>query len=239
MMLGPVRREPVATIEGSQGLRRDQILEFTVLVVLYLLQMVNAEMLRRAIRAHAAWQRNHSLLARLVALITDTVHPWAMLLIGLWLLLLAAAILLRRRLPRWSFDALGLWFAIRLVLEFLIINVLVFEPALVAPGVLLGQIVLYLPFFVLCWGWFLHRIDWVGRPSPGEMVHLLDTDPSRGVSRFDYFHSAINTLLNKGKPTIIGVSRTGRIAMLIFNGMLLCLYTVAFARILQLTRAVF
>lgn len=123
-------------------------------------------------------------------------------------------------------------------MEFLIINVLIFEPALVPPGVLLGQIVLYLPFFVVCWGWFFHRLDWVGRLETGEMIRLNDTDPGRGVSRFDDFHSAINSLLNKGKPTIAGVNRSGRIAVLMFNGMVLALYAVALTRILQLSRAV-
>lgn len=226
-------------VNGSvQELRRDQGLEFLVLLILYLLQMVNAEMLRHAIGASPAWQQSASVLAVIVAVITSRVHPLAMVVLGLWLLLLAAAIVQRRRLPRWSLDGLGLWFSLRLVVEFPIINLLVFRPSLVAPGVLLGQIVLYLPYFVLCWGWFFHRLDWVGRPRAGQVLLLNDAEPNRGVSRFDYFHSAINTLLNKGKPTITGVSRTGRIAVLVFNSMLLGLYAAAFARILQLTRAV-
>ena len=107
-----------------------------------------------------------------------------------------------------------------------------------AHGVLLGQIVLYLPYFVVCWGWFFHRLDWVGRGQPGQILQLTDLSPTHELGRFDYFHSAINTLLNKSKPTIAGVSRRGRIAVLIFNGMVLGLYTVAFTRILQLTKVV-
>lgn len=124
----------------------------------------------------------------------------------------------------------------RLVLEFFTINLLIFTPSLVAPTVLLGQIVLYLPFFVLGWGWIFYRLDWVGRDQAGIVIQLNDADTVRGVSRFDYFHAAINTLLNKGKPMITGVSRSGRIVVLIFNGMLLGLYAVAFTRILQLAK---
>jgi len=50
--------------------------------------------------------------------------------------------------------------------------------------------------------------------------------------------SAINMLLNKGKQTISGVNRTGRLAVLAYMGMLLALYAVALARILQLSRSV-
>jgi|LakMenEpi03Aug12_release.lakeMendotaPanAssembly.Ray.scaffolds.fasta_scaffold1515733_3 hypothetical protein len=49
---------------------------------------------------------------------------------------------------------------------------------------------------------------------------------------------AIHTLLNKGKPTSSGITRSGRIAVLIVNGLWLGLDTVAFARILQFIKAV-
>lgn len=220
---------------GSQ--RRDQRLEWLLLLLLYLMQVLNAEMLRRAIAANSTWQQSRSSIIRFVEVVTLGVHPWAMVVFGLWLGVMGLVLLRRHPLPRWSFDGLGMWFCLRLLVEFLIINMLIFEPALVAPGVLLGQIVIYLPFFVLSWGWFFHRLDWVQTSQPGLRIQLNDANPSKGVGRFDYFHSAINTLLNKGKPTITGVSRSGRIAVLIFNGMLLALYTVAFARILQLTKA--
>lgn len=229
---------PLASITQSRCTRRDQILEFSLLVLLYLLQMVNAEMLRRAIGIDPAWDQASTVVADFVRFVTDRLHPWVMLLLGVWLLVMSVRIVRHRFLPRWTFDGLGLWFCLRLVVEFLIINLLIFQPSLVEPGVLLCQIVLYLPFFVLSWGWFFHRLDWVGRSEAGKMLRLNDMDPSEAVRRFDYFHSAINTLLNKGKPTITGVSRQGRVAVLVFNSMLLALYTVAFARILQLTKAV-
>ena len=220
------------------GGRRDQLLEFTVLVALYLLQVVNAEMLRRAIGFDGIRHLRPTPVTLFVEVVANDLHPLAMAIFGVLLVVMAVRITRAQRLPRWMFDALGLWFSVRLVLEFLTINLLIFQPSLVAPGVLLGQIVLYLPFFVLSWGWIFHRLDWVGRDQAGSVLQLNDADPVRGVSRFDYFHSAINTLLNKGKPMITGVSRTGRIAVLMFNGMLLGLYAVAFARILQLTKAV-
>lgn len=178
-----------------------------------------------------------SVLTHDVSFVTLLVHPWAMLILGVWLLWMALAILLQRLLPRWSFEGLGLWFGLRLSLEFLIINLLIFAPRLVAPGVLLGQIVLYLPFFIFWWGWFFHRLDWFGRSTAGQVLQLIDAHEVAGLSRFDDFVSAINSLLSKGRPTIIAISGTGRIAVLIHNGMALTLDAVAVAPVPQLTKA--
>ena len=66
-----------------------------------------------------------------------------------WLVGMALCIALDRRLPRWTSDGPGLWFSLRLVLEFSIISGLIFKTSLVQPGVLLGQIVVFLPFIAI------------------------------------------------------------------------------------------
>lgn len=220
---------------------RAQIKELAVLALLYLLQISNAEMLRHAtggFEARMAGSASGKLVADWARLQANQVHPVAMVVCGVWLT--AMAVLLGRGLllPRWSLDGPGLWFSLRLLLEFVTINSLVFEGSKVAPGVLLGQIVLYLPYFAITWGWIFQRLDWVGQSQPGLVVKLNDADPNKNITGFDYYHSSINTLLNKGKPTIVGVSRTGRMLVLTYLGMLISLYAVAFTRILQLTRAV-
>lgn len=221
--------------ERRQG-RRQQRSELLTLVALYLLQVGNAEMLRRAT---AGGHGGDSLMIQAAFLLANRIHPVAMVVVGSWLALLGLALLRGCRLPRWAFDAPGLWFCLRLALEFLTINGLIFtKTGQVSSAVLLGQIVLYLPYFVLAWGWIFQRVDLVAGDAPGRMVLLADADPSRGISAFDYHHSSVTTLLNRSKPTISGVSRRGRVLVLIHQLMLTALYAVAFARILQLTRAV-
>lgn len=211
--------------------------EWGVLVGLYSLSSFNAEMLRRAAGSDRSLQTADSLFAEAARLISDHIHP-VMMVIGIgWLLAMAIRLGQGHQLKQWIFDIPAFWFCLRLIAEFLIINGLIFQPSLVQPGVLLGQIVVFLPFFVISWGWILHRLDWIDREQPGTVVQLTDIAPGAQASRFDYFHSTINTLINKGKPSIIGVSRKGRIVVLCFNAMLLCLYAVAFTRILQLTKA--
>lgn len=93
--------------------------------------------------------------------------------LGVWLVLLAAAIVGGRKPARWSFDVPGLWLAPRLVLEFLIINVLIFRPSLLPPGELPGRIEVYLPYFVIMWGWVFHRLDWVYRSQPCQLIQVF------------------------------------------------------------------
>jgi hypothetical protein len=220
--------------------RRAQAKELAVLALLYLLQTVNAEMLRRA-AGSLDRQLTGTASGRLVAdwalIQADHVHPVAMLVCGIWLAALALALGRGRRPPRWTLDGLGVWFSLRLLAEYLTINGLIFEGSKVEPGVLLGQIVLYLPYFVITWGWIFHRLDLVNQDQPGRIVVLSDADQARGISAFDYYHASISTLLNKGKPTIAGVSRTGRLLVLLYLAMVLGLYALTFARILQLTRS--
>lgn len=222
------------------AVRRARFKELAALAILYLLQTINAEMLRRAagtLDRHLTGTASGRIVADWALLQADHVHPLAMLVCGVWLTGLVLTLLRGVCPPRWSFDALGVWFSLRLLAEYLTINGLIFEGSKVEPGVLLGQIVLYLPFFVVTWGWIFHRLDLVNQEQPGRIVVLSDADPTRGISSFDYYHASISTLLNKGKPTIVGVSRTGRLLVLLYLGMVLGLYALTFARILQLTRA--
>jgi hypothetical protein len=216
--------------------RRDQWLELAVLAVLYVLQSVNAEMLKAAIHHGRHSKGSDLMISHTLAVISDHVHPVAMVLCAILLAAMTMGLICKRRLPRLAFDVLGLWFTVRLGVEFLIINALIFRPLIVPPRVLLAQILVYLPFFVFAWGWIFQRLDWVGR-QPGDVLLLSDIAAGQPISRFDYFHSSINTLLNKGKQSITGVNRTGRIVVLIYMIMILCLYAVAFTRILQLTKA--
>jgi hypothetical protein len=230
----PARAEPLA-----------QAKELAVLALIYLLQITNAEMLRRATgvltRQHSGPEAT-SLVKSYSLLLANHVHPVAMGVFGIWLTLMALLLARGQTLPRWSFDIPGIWFCLRLALEFVTISTLIFEKTTGlsdVAGVVLGQIVVYLPYFVITWGWLFHRVDLIGRPEPGQVVRLVDANTDRGITSFDYYHSAITTLINKGKPTIAGVSRQGRVLVLAYLVMVVGLYAVAFARILQLTRTVF
>ncbi len=66
------------------------------------------------------------------------------------------------------------WFCLRLLAEYLTINGLIFEGSKVQPGVLLSQIILYLPYFVISWGWIFHRLDRVD-PAKASLCSIITT----------------------------------------------------------------
>jgi hypothetical protein len=75
------------------------------------------------------------------------------------------ALLRDQQVPRWLFDAMGIWYCLRLLMEFALLNALLFTPA-VSPRLLVGQIVFFIPCCVLTWGWIMGRIDFVNRERP-------------------------------------------------------------------------
>lgn len=76
----------------GRSLQREQTPELMVLVLLYLLQMVNAEMLRRAIGTDTSWKKAPTLAASVIDVITEKVHPFAMGVLGLGLGLMVIGI---------------------------------------------------------------------------------------------------------------------------------------------------
>jgi hypothetical protein len=224
-------------MERHTPTRRDQRIEWAILLALYLLQILNAEMLRAGIDQGRYERGFDQQISQFLMFLTDQIHPLAMQVFGIWFGSMALGLLLGRQLPRWTFDVPGIWFAFRLMMEFFTINALIFRPTIVSPAVLLAQIVFYLPYFLLAWGWIFQRLDWV-KGEPGSVLLLSEVSPGQQISRFDYFHSATNTLLNKSRQTITGASRFGRFVVLVYMGMVLSVYGVVLARILQLSRLV-
>jgi len=68
--------------------------------------------------------------------------------------------------------------------HFVKINLLMLSAA-VEPRLLLGQVITYLLFFVVAWGWIFWRLDWVAGGTNQQIVEV----PSSGNQRrgFDYF----------------------------------------------------
>ncbi len=141
------------------------------------------------------------------------------------------ALLRGKSVPRWLFDAVGIWYCLRLLMEFALLNALLFTPA-VSPRLLVGQIVVFLPCFALTWGWIIWRIDCFGRPAPQQVVSLpAEMEP---ITSFDYYHTSVISIVNNGSSKFKGVTRTGRFYVLIHSLMLLDLLGLIIARIYAL-----
>jgi hypothetical protein len=142
-----------------------QIKELFALTLLGLLSAFSGHLLLKEEAKSYAIQNANPIIRAYFNFSHITHHPLNLLAIfivpALWLLALFA----KRPLPRIILDFFGALFVIRLVFGFIFVNVLIFLPA-ASPPLLLGQIIAYIPFFVMTWGWLMWRIDCRGWRPP-------------------------------------------------------------------------
>ena len=217
----------------AKGSRRnsEQIKEGLALSLLALLQIAISGLFLQDAKDLVA-QSGNPLITGVDAFMQALVRPLGVLFIVsfplFWLALLRGKLV-----PRWLFDAVGIWYCLRLLMEFALLNALLFTPA-VSPRLLVGQIVVFIPCFVLTWGWIMWRVDFVNRASPQQIVALPgEVAP---ISSFDYYHTSVLAIVNKGSSKFEGVTRTGRFYVLIHSLMLLDLLGLAIARVYALVQ---
>ena len=146
--------------------------------------------------------------------------------------LLLLAVLLRRRIPRrWLDVSAGTFISFNLIFHFLKINLLLLTPP-ASPQLLMGQLLTYLVFFVLAWGWIFWRIDWVGQSKPGRVLKVVDAGDQ--LSMFDYYHASLMSIVRGSHSEVIGKTRNGRMLVAVHTFMVLDLIAVAFGRFYQL-----
>ena len=209
----------------------DQIKEGFVLSLLALLQIAISGLFLQDAQGFVSRSGNIMIIG-IDAFMQALVRPLGVLFVVsfpvFWLALLRG-----KTVPRWLFDAVGIWYCLRLLIEFLLLNALLFTPA-VSPRLLVGQILVFLPCFALTWGWIIWRIDYVNKPVPQQTVSLpAEMEP---ISSFDYYHTSVISIVNKGSSRFKGVSRTGRIYVLIHSLMLLDLLGLIIARVYSLVQ---
>ena len=217
----------------AKGSRRnsEQIKEGLALSLLALLQIAISGLFLQDAKDLVA-QSGNPLITGVDAFMQALARPLGVLFIVsfplFWLALLRGKLV-----PRWLFDAVGIWYCLRLLMEFALLNALLFTPA-VSPRLLVGQIVVFIPCFVLTWGWIMWRVDFVNRASPQQIVALPgEVAP---ISSFDYYHTSVLAIVNKGSSKFEGVTRTGRFYVLIHSLMLLDLLGLAIARVYALVQ---
>jgi hypothetical protein len=204
-----------------------QVKELLALTLLGLLSAISTYLLLKEEAKSMAIQNGNPFIRAYFNFSHVSHHPLNILAIcivpTLWLLALFA----KRPLPRIIFDFFGALFVFRLLFGFVFVNVLIFLPA-ASPPLLLGQIVAYLPFFVMMWGWLMWRVDCSGQESPQQIIAISGVHEP--IQSFDYYHASANCLINQGKSGFQGVTKIGRFLVLIHNLMLLDILGIAFVR---------
>jgi hypothetical protein len=137
-----------------------------------------------------------------------------------------------RLLPRIFLDSLGIWMVVNLAFHFLKINLLLFTP----PGphnLLLGQLVTFVIFFIVAWGWIYWRVDCADREGTAGIFTLKDSSDT--LSMFDYMYSSVYSIQTMGgNSNISGSTRLGRVLVSIHNFMVIDLVGIGLGRFYQL-----
>ncbi len=162
-----------------------------------------------------------------------TQQPFNILLVFLlpvaWYLILVT----KRKIPRICFDAIGGLLVMRLLFGFVLVNALLFSRGISA-NLLFGQIILFIPVFVITWGWLFWRIDCQGRELPQQIIRIPG---SKGlISAFDYYYASAISLVNKGNSEFQGITRTGRLLTMIYSLMLMNILGIFLARAYNLVQ---
>jgi hypothetical protein len=159
-------------------------------------------------------------------------HP----LLRLVMLLLAGLVVLRaaRGLPvQLPVELLGWLLCIRCLVQFVFLNLLLLAP-LKAGGLLLLQLVAFLPVITVAFGWLYWRLD-SGARRMGR-CHLRFQDPADDAEprSFAYFHASALTLLQFDPTVATAVSRLMKALFVLHGVMMMDLVALTLSRAIAL-----
>ncbi len=173
--------------------------------------------------------------------IAQFLYPVAVILKPCLIVIAASAVaylatmqLTNRKIPRRALDAIGALFTLSMFVQFFKINLLL----LAANGptnLLLGEVVIFLFYFTVIWGWILWRLDAATKPAANTVIALDAEAPP--TTMFDYYHASAQAVMHPYRLlSIRGLTKQGRIVVAIHNIMMLDLYAVVVGRFFQLIK---
>jgi len=128
-------------------------------------------------------------------------------------------------------DMLGIILTLRCVAIFILLNLLLLSQ-LRAGGMLLMQLVLFIPMITLDFGWIYWRLD-AGARLHG-LRHIRFDEDDASPSPFDYFHIATRTLLQFEPSGAVAVSKTMKSMFILHGVMMLDLVALTLSRAISL-----
>ena len=132
---------------------------------------------------------------------------------------------------QWGIDILGGLLTLRCFIIFILLNLLLLSQ-LRAGGLLLMQLILFLPVITLDFGWLYWRLDTGARMKAERHVRFAEDDDS--PSPFDYFYIATRTLLQFEPSGATAASRTMKTLFVIHGIMMLDLVALTLSRAISL-----
>lgn len=114
-------------------------------------------------------------------------------------------------------DFLGGYYALRMITLLLGLNILVFDVQS-SRFLLITQLLFFLPYSLLVWGWVYWRLDGISR-ARGKPLFKLDHDPVRPAV-IDYFVASFSTVFSASISVVKGTSPGSRILILLHGFMI-------------------
>lgn len=123
-------------------------------------------------------------------------------------------LLLQARRPAWArryFDFLGIYVVFRMVIQLVGLNILVFD-SVSSRFLLITQLLFFLPYSLLVWGWIYWRLDSLARDGQRSLFRLdCEGEVPRPV---DYFVASFSSVFSPSINAINGNSARARVLIL-------------------------
>ena len=132
---------------------------------------------------------------------------------------------------QWGIDILGALLTVRCFIVFVLLNLLLLSQ-LNAGGLLLMQLILFLPVITLDFGWLYWRLDAGARIKGAKHIRFAEDDES--PEPFDYFYIATRTLLQFEPSGAAASSRLMKTLFVVHGIMMLDLVALTLSRAISL-----
>lgn len=146
-------------------------------------------------------------------------------------------LLLRDRRPTWSrrfFDVIGAFLVLRMTIQFIGLNILVFDS--VTPRFLLiTQLLFFLPYSLLLWGWIYWRLDAFAL-SRNRAMFRVECDGER-PRPIDYIVASFSSVFSASISGISGRSARARILVLTHGFLIYDIMGLTLSRAISLVQS--
>jgi len=143
----------------------------------------------------------------------------------------------RSKRPVWArlyLDFLGAYVIFRLVIQFIGLNILVFD-SVTSRFLLISQVLLFLPYSLLIWGWIYWRLDAIARASDRPLFHL-DCESAAPPRPIDYFVASFSSVFSATINAIKGNSARARTLILLHGFMIYDIMGLTLSRAVALVQ---
>ena len=132
-------------------------------------------------------------------------------------------------------DFLGVYVLLRLFIQLIGLNILVFD-SVTSRFLLISQVLFFLPYSLLIWGWVYWRLDAFARASNRPLFHL-DCESVAPPRPIDYFVASFSSVFSATINAIKGNSARARMLILFHGFMIYDVMGLTLSRAVALVQA--